>query len=110
MPVRVVVIIPVFVIGEGSHPQVTLATIVIIWRCELSTDRFLLNFSPTPNDIFNAVSISDCIETLLTPWFPLRQIGLFRPLRGDCTRLRDRRVSWIVSKGRAAFFISYIED
>ena len=38
--------------------------------------------------------------------FPLRQIGAFRPLRRDCSRLRDRRMSWIVSKRRAAVFLS----
>ena len=39
----------------------------------------------------------------------LRQIGAFWPLTGDCTRLRDRRMSLIMSKGRAAVFLSYIE-
>ena len=34
----------------------------------------------------------------------LRQIGAFRPLRRDCIRLRHRRRSWIVSKGRAFIF------
>ena len=37
-----------------------------------------------------------------------RQFGEFRGLRRDCTRLRDRRMSLIVSKGRAAVFLSYI--
>ena len=37
-----------------------------------------------------------------------RQFGEFRPLRRDCARLRDRRMSWIVSKGRAAVFLSNI--
>ena len=37
-----------------------------------------------------------------------RQIGEFRPLRRDFTRLKDRRMSWIVSKGRTAVFLSYI--
>ena len=40
----------------------------------------------------------------LTRWFPMRQIGAFRPLRRDCTSLRDRRMSWIVSIGRIAVF------
>ena len=38
----------------------------------------------------------------------MRQIGSFRPLRRDCARLAYRRMSWIVSKGRAAVFLSYI--
>ena len=37
-----------------------------------------------------------------------RQIGEFRPLRRDFTRLKDRKMSWIVSKGRSAGFLSYI--
>ena len=45
----------------------------------------------------------------LTPWFPMHQIGAFQPLRRDRAKLRDRRMSWIVSKGRAAFFLSHIE-
>ena len=45
----------------------------------------------------------------LTPRFPLRQIGAFRSLRRDCTRLRDHRMSLIESKGRAAVFISLNE-
>ena len=44
----------------------------------------------------------------LTPGFPMRQIGAFLRLRRDCARLRDRRMSLIVSKGRAAVFLSYI--
>ena len=36
----------------------------------------------------------------------VRQIGAFRPLRRDCTRLRQRRISWVVSKGRAFIFLS----
>ena len=39
-----------------------------------------------------------------------RQFGEFRPLRKDCARLRDRRMSWIVSKGRAAAFLSEIAN
>ena len=45
----------------------------------------------------------------LTPRFPIRQIGEFRHLRRDCARLRDPRMSWKVSKGRAAVRLSYIE-
>ena len=45
-------------------------------------------------------------SSLLTPRFPMRQIGAFRTLRRDCARLRHRRMSWIVSKGRAAVFLS----
>ena len=41
--------------------------------------------------------------------FPMCQIGAFRPLRRDCTRLRHRRMSWVVSKGRASIFIRLIE-
>ena len=33
-----------------------------------------------------------------------RQIGSFRPLGIYCTRLRDPRKTWLVSKGRAAVF------
>ena len=32
------------------------------------------------------------------------RIGFFAPLRSDCTRLRDHKKSWIVSKGQASFF------
>ena len=38
----------------------------------------------------------------------MRQIGAFQPLRRDCAKVRDRRV-WIVSNGRAAVFLSYME-
>ena len=38
-----------------------------------------------------------------------RQFGEFRALRRECTRLRDRRMSWIVSKGRAAIFYHTLE-
>ena len=37
-----------------------------------------------------------------------RQFGEFRALRRNRTRLRDRKISWIVSKGRATVFLSYI--
>ena len=39
----------------------------------------------------------------------MRQISAFRSLRRDCTRLTDRKMSWIVSKGRATVFLSNIE-
>ena len=39
----------------------------------------------------------------------MRQIAAFRSLRIDCVRLRDRRMSGIVSKSRVAIFLSYIE-
>ena len=42
------------------------------------------------------------IESILTPWFPP-----FQPLRRGCAKLRDFRLSWIVSNGRAAVFIIY---
>ena len=51
-------------------------------------------------------SVPDSIICVGIGW---RQISAFQPLGRDCTRLRDRRMSWIVSKGRAAFFLSYIE-
>ena len=35
----------------------------------------------------------------------VRQIGAFRLLKTDCTRLRHRRMSWVVSKGRGVFSI-----
>ena len=41
----------------------------------------------------------------LTPAFQLNQIWFFAPLRTDCARLRDCRMSWIVSERRAA--VSY---
>ena len=56
-------------------------------------------------------------EKILTRRFPtlscalahFSQIGAFQLLRRDCTRLRDRRMTWIVLKGRAVVFLSYIE-
>ena len=52
----------------------------------------------------------DCKTSIDFHWktrrFPMRQIGTFWPLRRDCTRLRHRRMSIIVSKGRASFFLS----
>ena len=39
----------------------------------------------------------------------MRQISVFRLLSRDCAKLRDRILSWIVSKGRAAVFLSYVE-
>ena len=33
---------------------------------------------------------------VLTPRFPMCEIGAFWPWRRDCTRLRDRIMSWIV--------------
>ena len=45
-------------------------------------------------------SVPDSIIRVGIGW---RQISAFRPLGRDCTRLRDRKMSWIVSKGRAAF-------
>ena len=35
----------------------------------------------------------------------LRQIDALRPFRRDCNRLRHRRMSRVVSKGRAAIFL-----
>ena len=40
---------------------------------------------------------------VLTPWFPMRQIGVFQPIRRASAKLS--RISWIVSKGRAAVFL-----
>ena len=34
----------------------------------------------------------------------MRKIGAFRSLKIDCTKLRHRRMSWVVSKGRASDF------
>ena len=51
-------------------------------------------------------SVPDSLICVGARW---RQIGGFRPLKSDLTRLRDRRMNWIVSKGRAAVFLSYIE-
>ena len=38
-----------------------------------------------------------------------REIEKFQHFRRDCTRLRDRIMSMIMSKGRAAVFLSEIE-
>ena len=56
-------------------------------------------------NIFN-LSVPDSLICVGDRW---RQIAAFRPLRRDCTRLSDRRMSWIVSKSRPAVFLSYIE-
>ena len=56
----------------------------------------LLDFNPSVPD------------SLICVGARMRQIGAFRPLRRDCVRLRDRRMSWIVSKRRAAVFLSHI--
>ena len=40
----------------------------------------------------------------LTRRFPMCQIGAIRSLTSDCTKLRHRRMSCVVSKGRAAVF------
>ena len=39
----------------------------------------------------------------------MSQIGAFQPLRRNRAKYSDRRISWTVSKGRAAVFISYIK-
>ena len=44
----------------------------------------------------------------LTRRFPMRQIGTFRSLKSDCTKLRHRRRSWVVSKGRVSIFVSFV--
>ena len=49
------------------------------------------------NDIGNDIDI-------LTPLLPQRQMVAFRPVRRDCARLRDRIMSWIVSKRRTSLF------
>ena len=41
-------------------------------------------------------------DSYVIPASPLNQIRFFAPLRSACTRLRHHRMSWIVSKGRAA--------
>ena len=46
---------------------------------------------------------------LLNSSVPDAPIGAFWLLRRDCTRLRARRMSWIVSKCRATVFLSCIE-
>ena len=45
----------------------------------------------------------------LTPRFPMRQIGAFRLVRRDYARLRDRRMSWIVSKRQASVFYNKLK-
>ena len=64
------------------------------------------NIQKTPTScfislIFGSLSHLDNHEikmTNLTPRLPMRQIGALRPLRRNCARLRDRRMSWIASK------------
>ena len=46
------------------------------------------------------------LKVSLTPRFQMCSIGAFLPLRRDCARLRDHRMSWTVSKPRAMIFIS----
>ena len=41
--------------------------------------------------------------------FPMRQLGAFRSLKIDCTNLRHRIMSWVVSKSRTSILISQIE-
>ena len=55
-------------------------------------------------DIFNP-SVPEKFICVGARW---RQFGGFLPLRRESTRLRDRGMSWIVSKGRAALFLSCI--
>ena len=50
-------------------------------------------------------SFSNRIVWFLTPRFLMRQIGAFRSLRSNCTRLRDLRMSWIVSIFRTSIFV-----
>ena len=38
----------------------------------------------------------------------MSQIGAFRSLTSDRAKLRDHRMSWVLSKGRAAIFLSKI--
>ena len=45
----------------------------------------------------------------LTRRFPMCQIGAFRSLKSDCTRLRHRRMSWMVSKGRTSVWLLKFE-
>ena len=37
-------------------------------------------------------------DSVICVWNRLREIGKFRPVRGDCPRPRDRRISLLVSK------------
>ena len=61
------------------------------------------------NSVLYAFMISDSWIHSLTPRFPMCQIDVFRPLGRDYSILRDRKISWKVSKGRVAVFLSYIE-
>ena len=45
-------------------------------------------------------------DNLICAGSRMHQIGVFRCLRSDRARLRDLRMSWIVSKGRASIFLS----
>ena len=43
----------------------------------------------------------------INPSVPAATKRRILPLRSDCVKLRARRISWIVSKCQAAFFLSY---
>ena len=55
-------------------------------------------FSYWPYEIFSHIK-SIKVETDLIRRFQMRQIGAFQSLKSDCTKLRHRRMSWVVSKG-----------
>ena len=51
--------------------------------------------------------LGESTAVILTPRFALRQVCAFRPLRSDCVRLRDKRISWIFLKRSASVFRSF---
>ena len=61
-------------------------------RCRITKLNVILNPS-VPDSII-------CVGSRLS------QIGAFWPLTSDCTRLRHRRMSWMVPESRAAVFLS----
>ena len=58
------------------------------------------------HDLFHMLLNPSVSDSLICVGSRFGQIGAFRSLRRDCTRLRHRRISWIVSKGRTAGFPS----
>ena len=81
-----------FFVKQSSH------SVREIYRLELGIYTI---FNPF-RQCFNR-SVPDsliCVGSLL------RQIGAFRSSRRYCTRLRHRRMAWIVSKRRASIFLS----
>ena len=63
--------------------------------------------SKTVNSMeFSDESVKKLGLIILSRRFSIRQNSAFRSLRSDCTKLKHRRMSWVVSKGRAFIFLS----